>query len=138
MVTNMDHDGWVLRESAAPNAEHTVLLLAGALCSAAFFDDLMAEPAVSGASMRLVAVTLPRFAGTNPPDDLSMENYAELASELAADLGCDAVVGHSVGANVAIEMAASSIQRQIWSGCKRSEMDSSATRARRNGWTGGQ
>lgn len=57
--------------------------------------------------MRLVAATLPGFAGTRPPDDLSMEHYAELASELAADLGCDAVVGHSVGANVAIEMAAS-------------------------------
>lgn len=107
VITNRDHDGWVLRESAAPNAEHTVLLLAGALCSAAFFDDLMAEPTVSGASIRLVAATLPGFAGTKPPGDPSMENYAKLASELAAELGCDAVVGHSVGANVAIEMAAS-------------------------------
>ena len=107
MVTDSDHDGWALRESATPSAEHTVLLLAGALCSAAFFDDVMAEPAVSGGSIRLVAATLPGFAGTEPPDDPSMEHYAKLASELAADLGCDAVVGHSVGANVAIEMAAS-------------------------------
>jgi pimeloyl-ACP methyl ester carboxylesterase len=37
---------------------------------------------------------------------LSTENYARLANKLAVDLGCDAVVGHSYGANVAIEMAA--------------------------------
>ena len=36
-----------------------------------------------------------------------MENYARLMSELAADLRCDVVVGHSIGANVALEMAAS-------------------------------
>ena len=35
-----------------------------------------------------------------------MENYARLAGTLARDIGCDAVVGHSLGANVAIEMVA--------------------------------
>jgi pimeloyl-ACP methyl ester carboxylesterase len=35
-----------------------------------------------------------------------MENYAGVAGKVAADLGCDAVVGHSLGANVAIEMVA--------------------------------
>ena len=34
-----------------------------------------------------------------------MESYAKLAGKLASDLGCDAVVGHSLGANIAIEMA---------------------------------
>jgi hypothetical protein len=33
-----------------------------------------------------------------------MENYSKLASRLAADLSCDVVVGHSLGANVAIEI----------------------------------
>jgi pimeloyl-ACP methyl ester carboxylesterase len=33
-----------------------------------------------------------------------MENYAKRAGTLAAEFGCDAVVGHSLGANVAIEM----------------------------------
>ena len=42
-----------------------------------------------------------------PPEDVSIENYARLTAELAADLGCDVVVGHSMGANVALEMAAS-------------------------------
>ena len=37
--------------------------------------------------------------------DLRLENYARLAGKLARDLGCDLVVGHSLGANVAIEMA---------------------------------
>jgi pimeloyl-ACP methyl ester carboxylesterase len=36
-----------------------------------------------------------------------MENYTRLAGRLATDLDCDLVVGHSVGANIAIEMAAS-------------------------------
>ncbi len=106
VITDRNHDGWVLRESGPPNADYTVLLLAGALCSAAFFDDLMAEPKLSEKSIRLVAATLPGFAGTKPPDDLSTENYAKLANKLAADVGCDAVVGHSYGANVALEMAA--------------------------------
>jgi pimeloyl-ACP methyl ester carboxylesterase len=97
---------WELRESGPRDAEHTVLLLPGALCTAAFFEDLMAEPSLSGEPIRLVATTVPGFGGTAAPDDLSMGNYAMLASELAAELSCDAVVGHSVGANVAIEMTA--------------------------------
>jgi pimeloyl-ACP methyl ester carboxylesterase len=52
-------------------------------------------------------VTLPGHGGTAAPQDLSIENYARLAAELAADLDCEVVVGHSVGANVALEMAAS-------------------------------
>jgi pimeloyl-ACP methyl ester carboxylesterase len=100
------HDGWELRESGSADADRTVLLLPGGLCTARFYDDLVAEPTLSGASIRFVATTLPGYGGTPPPDDFSMENYARLASKLAGDLGCDAVVGHSVGANVAIEMAA--------------------------------
>lgn len=106
MSTALDRDGWELRESGPAGADHTVLLLAGALCTVAFFEDLMAEPSLTEASVRLVAATLPGFGRTQPPDDLSMESYASLAGRLAADLGCDAVLGHSLGANVALEMAA--------------------------------
>jgi pimeloyl-ACP methyl ester carboxylesterase len=49
---------------------------------------------------------VPGWAGTTPPDDLSMEAYARAAGKVAADLGADVVVGHSYGANVALEMAA--------------------------------
>jgi pimeloyl-ACP methyl ester carboxylesterase len=83
-----------------------VLLLPGALATAAFYDDLVAEPRLSDASIEFVATTLPGFGGTSPPEDVSMENYAKLAGRLAADFGCDAVVGHSLGANVALEMVA--------------------------------
>jgi pimeloyl-ACP methyl ester carboxylesterase len=106
MRTVVDHNGWELRESGPPGADHTVLLLAGALCTVAFFKDLMAEPKLTEASLHLVAATLPGFGNSQPPDDLSMESYASLAGRLAADIGCEAVLGHSLGANVAIEMAA--------------------------------
>jgi len=96
--------GWTLHESGPEGADHTVLLLPGALATAAFYDDLLAERKVEDASIRFVATTLPGFGGTLAPDDVSMENYARVAGRIAAELGCDAVVGHSLGANVAIEM----------------------------------
>jgi pimeloyl-ACP methyl ester carboxylesterase len=104
--TKMDVDGWDLRESGPKDADHTILLLPGGMCTATFFDDLMAEPKLVEAPIRLVAATLPGFGGTSYPEDLSVENYARLAGKLASDLGCDVVAGHSLGGNVALEMAA--------------------------------
>ena len=100
-----EHLGWVLHESGPKSADHTVLLLPGALCTAAFYDDLLAEPSMSTARIRFVAATVPGFGGTAPPKDMSMESYSKLAGKLASELGCDAVVGHSLGANIAVEMA---------------------------------
>ena len=77
------------------------LLLPGGLCSAAFYDDVLAEPKLRQSSIRFVATTLPGHAGTSPPEDVSIESYGRQAAALAAELGCDAVVGHSLGANVA-------------------------------------
>jgi pimeloyl-ACP methyl ester carboxylesterase len=107
ITASREHVGWVLHEFGHEDADHSVLLLPGALCTARFYDDLLAEPSIRDAPIRFVATTLPGFGGTPPPDDLSIESYAALASRLAADLGCDVVVGHSLGANVAIEMASS-------------------------------
>jgi pimeloyl-ACP methyl ester carboxylesterase len=103
-ASSREHLGWVVRESGPPSADHTVLCLPGALASSVFYEDLLAEPRLRDAPIRFVATTLPGFGGTPEPDDLSMENYSTLAGRLAADLGCDVVVGHSLGANVAIEM----------------------------------
>jgi pimeloyl-ACP methyl ester carboxylesterase len=100
-----EHLGWVLRDTGPEGASHTVLLLPGALATPAFYDDLLAQPTIRDAPIRFIATTLPGFGGTPPPDDLSMESYAQLASRLVADLSCDVVVGHSLGANVAIELA---------------------------------
>ena len=101
-----EHLGWVLHESGPEISTHTALLLPGALCTAGFYDDLTSERSLREASVRFVATTLPGFGGTVPLDDISIENYAAVAGSLAADLGCDLVVGHSLGANVAIEMVA--------------------------------
>ena len=96
---------WELREAGPADAQHTVLLLPGGMCSAGSFAELMAEPALAG--MRLVAVTLPGHAGAPPPDDYSIENYARLTSELAANVGADVVAGFSMGGSVALEMVVS-------------------------------
>lgn len=96
---------WELREAGPAEAEHTVLLLPGGMCSAGSYAELMAEPAL--AELRLVAATLPGHAGAPPPDDYSIENYARLASELTARVRPDVVVGFSMGASVALEMVVS-------------------------------
>ena len=101
------HDGWELHESGPTDADHAVLLLPGALCSAVFFEDLIKEPRLRGASIRLVATALPGFGRTE--HRLSTTSASKLRHprrHACVELGCDLVVGHSVGANVGIEMAA--------------------------------
>jgi pimeloyl-ACP methyl ester carboxylesterase len=96
---------WELRESGPPDAENTVLLLPGGMCSAGSYAEVMAEPALAGT--RLVAATLPGQAGAPPPDDYSVESYARLVTELATKVGADVLVGFSLGANVVVEMVTS-------------------------------
>jgi pimeloyl-ACP methyl ester carboxylesterase len=117
IAATREHRGWVLHESVPESADHTVLLLPGALCTAAFYDDLLAEPSMSKAPIRFVATTVPGFGGTAPPEDMSMESYSKLAGQLASDLGCDAVVGHSLGANIALEMRPPESSPGRWSSC---------------------
>src|SRR3954453_1351530 len=93
---------WELRTSGPVDAAQTALLLPGGMCSAGSYAELMAEPALAG--LRLVAATLPGHAGASPPDDYSIESYAQLTSELATEVGADLVVGFSMGASVALEM----------------------------------
>src|SRR4051795_6639236 len=104
ILAPMDLD-WELRESGPVDAEHTVLLLPGGMCGAGSYAELMAQPAVAG--IRLVAATLPGHAGAPPPDDFSIENYARFTAELAQKVGADVVLGFSMGACVALEMAVS-------------------------------
>jgi pimeloyl-ACP methyl ester carboxylesterase len=94
---------WELRETGPAEARHGVLLLPGGACSAAFYNELTAEPALAG--LRLVAATLPGHAGTPAPSDLSTQNYGRLAAQLAAVKHCDTVLGFSMGSTVALEMA---------------------------------
>ncbi len=100
----MDVD-WELVRSGPDTADHGVLLLPGGANAARSYSEVMAQPLLAGT--RLVAATLPGNVGTPPPNDFSVENYARLAAELAAGNDCDVVVGFSMGATVALEMAAS-------------------------------
>jgi pimeloyl-ACP methyl ester carboxylesterase len=100
-------NGRLLRAAGPEYAEHSVLLIPGGAMSAVSYDALLAEPAVAAGTTRLIATTLPGFCGVPLPPgfDCSVEGNAEYATALASDLGCDAVLGHSAGANIAIEMA---------------------------------
>src|SRR5215213_5761334 len=93
------------RELRAGGSRGTVLALAGALASDVFFEDVAAQPSLDG--VRLVAATLPGYAGTPATEDDSVEAFAAQAYDAAAELGAGVVAGHSLGANVAIEMAGS-------------------------------
>jgi pimeloyl-ACP methyl ester carboxylesterase len=101
---------WQLRESGPTDAEHTVLLLPGGMCSAGSYAEVMAQSAL--AHTHLVAATLPGQAGAPSPDDHSVEGYARHVAELATRLGADAVVGFSMGAVVAVEMVTSGSYRR--------------------------
>jgi pimeloyl-ACP methyl ester carboxylesterase len=96
---------WQLRSSGPDDADRTVLLLPGGMCGAGSWAEVMAQPALS--RMRLVAATLPGHAGAPPPEDYSVETYAELTAELAERVRADVIAGFSMGACVAVEMATS-------------------------------
>ncbi|MEU6239520.1 alpha/beta hydrolase, partial [Kitasatospora sp. NPDC047058] len=98
---------WDVRQAGPAEAARRVMLIPGGMCTAEFYTDVMAEPALAG--LQLVAVTQPGFGRTPAPRDVSMENYARLMAGFARHARCDVVVGHSLGANVALEMAAAGL-----------------------------
>jgi pimeloyl-ACP methyl ester carboxylesterase len=98
----VDGQEWDLIESGPGEAPTTVLMLPGGLCTAEAFIDVMEK--LANEPVRVVAATLPGFGGTPHPEDLSLENYASLASGLADEVGAEVLSGHSMGANVVIEM----------------------------------
>jgi pimeloyl-ACP methyl ester carboxylesterase len=107
MDANTDTGGWTFRERGAADAGQTVLLLPGAICTAAFYDDVLAEPGFEEAGVRLVAATPPGFGG-NPVEQgfgMRVEEYAGIVEDRAGELGCDAIAGHSYFANVLISVA---------------------------------
>jgi pimeloyl-ACP methyl ester carboxylesterase len=101
------NDGWTFREGGAKEAGRTVLLLPGAFCTAAFYEEVLEEPAPAEAGVRFVAATPPGFGGNPAPTgfDMSLAAYAELVEQEAERLGATAIVGHSLFANVLILVA---------------------------------
>jgi pimeloyl-ACP methyl ester carboxylesterase len=100
------NEDWDVRTAGPADAGHRVLLIPGAMCTTEFYADVMAEPRLPEAGVRTVAATMPGFGRTRAPADTSPDGYARLFGRFAADQGCDVVAGHSLGANVALEMAA--------------------------------
>jgi pimeloyl-ACP methyl ester carboxylesterase len=94
---------WQLFESGPAGAEHTLLLLAGGMCSARSYLELTQQPSLSG--LRLVAATMPGHAGAPSPDAYSHDAYGRMTADLVEAMGAEVVVGFSMGANVALEMA---------------------------------
>ena len=94
---------WQLFEVGPHEAACTVLLLPGGMCSARSWLEVMEQPSLS--RLRLVAATMPGHAGAPPPEDYSHEACGRMTADLVARLGVDVVVGFSMGANVALEMA---------------------------------
>jgi pimeloyl-ACP methyl ester carboxylesterase len=101
---------WQLFESGPADAEHTVLLLPGGMCSARSYLEVTQQPSLSG--LRLVAATLPGHAGAPSPADYSHEAYGRLAADLVEATGAHVVVGFSMGANIALEM----VEQGLFSG----------------------
>ena len=103
--------GWERRESGPADAVQAALLLPGGMCTAVQYEELMAVPALAG--MRMVAVTVPGMGGT-PPRRTQHREPRTPGGTVAADQGCDVVVGFSMGANIALEMAASGAFAGHW------------------------
>ena len=99
-------NGWELRSVGPSDALRTILLVPGFLSTARFYDDVLQDPLLHGGDVRLIAVTPPGFGGRLAFDDLSVGHYALMCGELATAVMADVVVGHSLGANYALEMVA--------------------------------
>ena len=76
---------WETVESGPEDAQHTVLLRPGGMCSARSYAEVMAEPSL--AQTRLLAVTMPGHAGAPPPADYIVESASDYKRPCA---GCTA------------------------------------------------
>lgn len=96
------------RAPAGRAGEKRVLLLPGGFCTALSYIDLVAEPALGEAGVATLAANPPGFATNPPPDGFthSTTEYAELIEQLAETERLDLLVGHSLSANILIEVAA--------------------------------
>lgn len=96
---------WDILDAGPTQPDNTVLFLPGGMCSARSFKEVMAQPTL--ATTRTVAITLPGHSGSPPLTDFRTETYASAVADLAGEIGADVIVGFSMGAMVACEMALS-------------------------------
>ena len=107
MQRDSDHNGWAVRENGPADAATGVLMLPGGLESAAFYAAVVAELQRATPDIRLVATTLPGYGGAPALAAASFEERGRQAAALARAYKCGVIVGHSIGANVALEAARS-------------------------------
>jgi len=93
-------EGVAVREHGDPAAPG-VLMWPGLGSTSAYFD-AVAE-AMPG---RAVAVDPPGFGGSSPLEPCTTERLVELADSVIGACGCQAMVGHSLGAYLAVAVAA--------------------------------
>jgi pimeloyl-ACP methyl ester carboxylesterase len=97
-----------LLERGQADARYRMLLLPGLFCTAAFYAEMLADPLLGKAGVAAIAADPPGFAGRPVPDhfDYAIATYAGLVEDLAAAESIDLIVGHSLSANIGIEIAA--------------------------------
>jgi pimeloyl-ACP methyl ester carboxylesterase len=93
-------DGIAIRETGDPAAPG--ILLWPGLGSAGYYFDAIAQQLPG----RSVAVDPPGFGRSPRPGALTLERLLEQAFSLCEACGCAAVVGHSLGGQIALELAA--------------------------------
>ena len=96
---------WELVRSGPDGAEHGALLLPGGANPASSYSGVMAQPVLAGT--RLVARRCRGMSARRLRPTFPSRTMRVSPRELAANYHCDVVVGFSIGASVALEMAAS-------------------------------
>lgn len=96
------------RAPADPAQAKRVLLLPGGFCTALSYIDLVVKISNAPGDTTTLAANPPGFATNTPPTGFTYATaeYAEMIEQLAATENLDMLVGHSLSANILIEVAA--------------------------------
>jgi pimeloyl-ACP methyl ester carboxylesterase len=92
--------GLAIREWGDPG-EPGILLWPGLGATATYF-----APIAESLPGRVIAVDPPGFGGSSPVDPNTREAYVDVARQTIESTGCRAMIGHSLGAYVALDVAA--------------------------------
>jgi pimeloyl-ACP methyl ester carboxylesterase len=92
--------GLAIREWGDPGEPGT-LLWPGLGATAAYF-----APIAESLPGRVIAIDPPGFGGSSSVDPNTREAYFDVAREIIESTGCRAMIGHSLGAYVALDVAA--------------------------------
>jgi pimeloyl-ACP methyl ester carboxylesterase len=92
--------GLAIREWGDPR-EPGILLWPGLGATAAYF-----APIAEFLPGRVIAIDPPGFGGSSPVEPDTRDAYVDVARQIIESTGCRAMIGHSLGAYVALDVAA--------------------------------